>query len=60
MRTITIKLPEELVESIDELVAVGRFKSRSELVRKALEEIIKKELLFPGFIREDEKTAVRI
>ncbi len=48
-KSISIKLPLELVEMMDELVAMGRFPNRSELVRVAVEEVIKKELFFPGF-----------
>lgn len=48
-RSISVKLPAELVEMMDELVAVGRYPNRSELVRAAVEEVVKRELFFPGF-----------
>lgn len=37
MTQIAVKLPDELVREIDDLVAVGLFKSRSSAVRMALE-----------------------
>ena len=37
---IAVRLPEELASSLDELVTVGRFSSRAEAVRTAIEELI--------------------
>uniref|UniRef100_A0A7J3ZMJ7 Ribbon-helix-helix protein, CopG family n=1 Tax=Fervidicoccus fontis TaxID=683846 RepID=A0A7J3ZMJ7_9CREN len=51
-RTITIKLPEEILESLDELIAMGVYRNRSEAIRSAVEELIKRDLLFPGIIRK--------
>ena len=51
-RTITVKLPEDLLESLDELIANGMYKNRSEAIRSAVEELIKRDLLFPGIIKK--------
>ncbi|BFH73419.1 ribbon-helix-helix domain-containing protein [Sulfurisphaera javensis] len=44
MRIITVKLPEQFLEAIDELINTGRYTSRSEVIRAALNEFIRKEL----------------
>ncbi|MEM1619278.1 MAG: ribbon-helix-helix protein, CopG family [Fervidicoccaceae archaeon] len=44
-RTITVRLSEELLELLDELVTVGIFRSRSEAVAAAVEELVEKVLL---------------
>jgi len=44
MKIVTVKLPEKLLEALDELVVTGRFSSRSEVIRAALSEFISKEL----------------
>lgn len=44
MRIITVKMPESYVEAIDELVRLGRYTSRSEVIRAAIRELIKREL----------------
>uniref|UniRef100_A0A7C2V9E6 Ribbon-helix-helix protein, CopG family n=1 Tax=Ignisphaera aggregans TaxID=334771 RepID=A0A7C2V9E6_9CREN len=44
MRIITVKMPESYVEAIDELVRIGRYASRSEVIRAAIRELLKKEL----------------
>lgn len=44
MRIITVKLPEQFLEAIDELINTGRYSSRSEVIRAALNEFIRKEL----------------
>ncbi|MFH1327798.1 MAG: ribbon-helix-helix domain-containing protein [Candidatus Bathyarchaeota archaeon] len=44
MRLVTIKLPEALVEGIDELVKSGMYPSRSALVRTAVRDLVKSEL----------------
>ncbi len=40
MTQIAVKLPDELVRELDELVAQGRFSSRSSAVRRAVEIIV--------------------
>lgn len=44
MRLITVKMPELYVEGIDELVRIGRYSSRSEVIRVAIRDLLKKEL----------------
>lgn len=44
LRLVTFLLPEAYLERIDKLVELGRFQSRSELVREAVKEIIEEEL----------------
>ena len=61
--TITVKVPQAYVEAIDELVRRGRFSSRSEAIRVAIKELIKKEMILaqldndtaiPGWYYEEE------
>ncbi|MEB3807092.1 MAG: ribbon-helix-helix domain-containing protein [Desulfurococcales archaeon] len=44
MRLITVKMPEIYVNGIDELVKAGRYSSRSEAIRIAVRELLKREL----------------
>ncbi|MEM4952205.1 MAG: ribbon-helix-helix domain-containing protein [Ignisphaera sp.] len=44
MRIVTVKLPEAYIEAIDELVRMGIYTSRSEAIRAAIREMIKREL----------------
>ncbi|MEM1526371.1 MAG: ribbon-helix-helix domain-containing protein [Ignisphaera sp.] len=44
MRIITVKMPESYIEAIDELVRLGRYASRSEVIRAAIRELLKREL----------------
>ncbi|MEM2863616.1 MAG: ribbon-helix-helix domain-containing protein [Ignisphaera sp.] len=44
MRIVTVKLPETYIEAIDELVKMGIYTSRSEAIRAAIREMIKREL----------------
>jgi putative addiction module CopG family antidote len=44
MRIVTVKLPEAYIEAIDELVRMGRYSSRSEVIRTAIRELLKREL----------------
>lgn len=44
MKLITVKLPEALVEGIDELVRAGMYPSRSAVVRAAVRDLLKTEL----------------
>ena len=52
MRVITIKLPQDIIDSIDELVISGKYKSRSQFIRTAIEELLAKDewhiTLMPG------------
>ncbi|MCY0867920.1 MAG: ribbon-helix-helix domain-containing protein [Desulfurococcus sp.] len=44
MKLITVKMPEFYIEGIDELVRMGRYSSRSEVIRIAVRDLLKKEL----------------
>jgi len=44
MRIVTVKMPESYIEAIDELVRMGRYSSRSDVIRAAVRELLKKEL----------------
>ncbi|MCS7112219.1 MAG: ribbon-helix-helix domain-containing protein [Ignisphaera sp.] len=44
MRIVTVKMPETYIEAIDELIRMGRYSSRSEVIRSAIRELLKKEL----------------
>jgi len=50
MKLITVKMPESYVEGLDELVRIGRYSSRSEVIRIAVRELLKREL----WIKEEE------
>ena len=41
-----MKIPEIYLEGIDELVKLGRYSSRSEVIRTAIRDLLKKELWF--------------
>ena len=43
MKLISCKMPEAIIELIDQLVKEGQYKSRSELIRHALLELLKRE-----------------
>ena len=44
MKLVTVKLPEALLEGIDELVGAGFYPSRSSAIRSAVRDMLKKEL----------------
>lgn len=44
MRLISVKLPEALIEGMDELVRKGAYPSRSSILRTAVRDLLKKEL----------------
>lgn len=44
MRLITVKVPEIYVRGIDDLVRSGRYSNRSEAIRAAIRELLKREL----------------
>ncbi len=44
MKLITVKMPELYVNGIEELVRAGRYSSRSEVIRIAVRELLKREL----------------
>jgi Arc/MetJ-type ribon-helix-helix transcriptional regulator len=44
MKIITVKLPDALVQGMDELVRAGMYPSRSAIVRAAVSDLLKNEL----------------
>jgi Arc/MetJ-type ribon-helix-helix transcriptional regulator len=44
VRIITVKIPESYLEGLEELVNTGRYTSRSEAIRAAIRELLRKEL----------------
>ena len=54
MRLVTVKMPEAYVEAIDELVKKGRFTNRSEAIRIAVRELLRRELWIKEMEDEDE------
>ncbi|PUA31144.1 MAG: CopG family transcriptional regulator [Candidatus Terraquivivens tikiterensis] len=44
MRLISVKMPEALIEGMDELVRKGMYPSRSALMRAAVRDLLKREL----------------
>jgi Arc/MetJ-type ribon-helix-helix transcriptional regulator len=45
MRMISVKMPESLVDGIDELVERGVYRNRSAVVRAAVRDLLLKELI---------------
>jgi putative addiction module CopG family antidote len=43
LKLISLKLPEEMIETINELVKIGRYTSRSEFIRAAVREKLERE-----------------
>lgn len=44
VRLVTVKMPETYLEGLDELVKLGRYSSRSEAIRIAVRELLRREL----------------
>lgn len=44
IRIITVKIPETYLEGLEELVNTGRYTSRSEAIRAAIRDLLKREL----------------
>lgn len=44
MRLVTVKIPEALLEDIDELVRVGLYPNRSSVIRAAVRDLVRREL----------------
>jgi len=47
MKLVTVKLPDALVEGIDELIRGGMYPSRSAVVRAAVRDLVKSEVWRP-------------
>lgn len=52
MRIVSVKLPDQYIDAIDELVRRGRYTTRSEVIRTALREFFKRELWSSRFERK--------
>lgn len=44
MKLVTVKLPEALLEGLDELIKAGMYQSRSAAIRSAVRDLLKREL----------------
>ena len=44
MRLVTVHLPEDFVEGLDELVRLKRYPNRSEAIRVGIRDLLKDEL----------------
>jgi Arc/MetJ-type ribon-helix-helix transcriptional regulator len=44
MKLLSLKMPDALVEGMDELVRRGLYPSRSAVIRKAVRDLLRKEL----------------
>jgi len=44
MKLVTVKLPEALIEGLDQLIKSGLYPSRSAAIRTAVRDMLKKEL----------------
>ncbi len=44
MKLVTVKLPEALIEGVDELVRSGMYPSRSAAIRAAVRDLLRREL----------------
>lgn len=55
MKLISVKMPEALIEAMDELVRRGVYPSRSAILRAAVRDLLREELWrCPEFREEDE------
>ncbi len=44
MKLVTVKLPEAILDGLDELVKAGMYQNRSAAIRAAVRDLLKKEL----------------
>jgi antitoxin ParD1/3/4 len=44
MKLVTVKLPEALLEGLDELIKAGMYQSRSAAIRSGVRDLLKREL----------------
>ena len=44
MKLVTVKMPDTYIEGLDELVKSGRYSSRSEAIRVAVRDLLRREL----------------
>ena len=48
MKLVTVKLPERLVDDMDQLVKAGVYHNRSDAIRSAVRELLRRELWQSG------------
>jgi hypothetical protein len=48
LRLVTVKLPEKLIADVDQLVKAGIYHSRSDAIRAAVRDLLRRELWQPG------------
>ena len=44
MKLVTVKLPERLISDVDQLVKAGIYHSRSDAIRSAVRDLLRREL----------------
>ena len=44
MKLVTVKLPEKLIDDVDQLVQAGMYHSRSDAIRAAVRDLLRREL----------------
>ncbi len=44
MKLVTVKLPEKLIDDMDQLVKAGMYHSRSDAIRAAVRDLLRREL----------------
>ncbi|MEK6919490.1 MAG: ribbon-helix-helix domain-containing protein [Thermoproteota archaeon] len=44
MKLVTVKLPEKLIDDVDQLVKAGIYHSRSDAIRGAVRDLLRREL----------------
>lgn len=54
MKLVTVKMPELYVKAIDELVKEEKYTNRSEVIRVAVRELLKRELWGETLLNEGE------
>jgi len=48
LRLVTVKLPEKLIDDVDQLVKAGIYHSRSDAIRAAVRDFLRRELWQTG------------
>jgi len=59
MKLVTVKMPDAYIEGLDELVRDGRYSSRSEAIRIAVRDLLRKELWLRGGEEEARSYSIR-
>jgi Arc/MetJ-type ribon-helix-helix transcriptional regulator len=50
LKLVTVKMPELYIEGIEELVKIGKYRNKSEVIRVAVRDLLRREL----WMREEE------